>query len=84
MKRCTPNILLLYAELLACQSGARSDKPMGNAVRYLKDDALVKVSAYHADLESTQPSSAGAAKPVPARTPLPAEQRSGRNVPIVG
>jgi len=55
----------LYLELRAYQSGIRSDSAMHNAVKFLNDDALVKVAAYFASLEPAQPKSggAGAAKP---------------------
>jgi cytochrome c553 len=55
----------LYTELRAYQSGARGNSTMGPVVRYLKDDALVKVAAYYASLEPAQPSVA-AGKPAPA------------------
>ncbi|HSC96263.1 MAG TPA: c-type cytochrome [Burkholderiales bacterium] len=52
----------LYLELRAYQSGARDDKAMIAAVRFLSDDALVKVSAYYASLEPARPGAASAAK----------------------
>ena len=57
----------LYVELLAYQTGARGDNAMSNAVKFMKDDVLVKVSAYYAGLEPAQPSAAGVAKAPPAR-----------------
>ncbi len=45
----------LYVELLVYQSGARGDNAMSNAVKFMKDDALVKVAAYYASLEPAQP-----------------------------
>ena len=45
----------LYRELRAYQSGARGDSAMNNAVKFLNDDALVKVAAYFASLEPPQP-----------------------------
>ena len=45
----------LYLELRAYQSGVRGDSAMNNAVKFLNDDALVKVSAYFASLEPAQP-----------------------------
>ena len=57
----------LYAELLAYQSGARADKAMSGAVKYIKDDALVKVSAYYAGLEPAQPIAIGVARTPPAK-----------------
>ncbi len=44
----------LYRELLAYQTGARGDSAMNNAVKFLNDDALVKVAAYWASLEPPQ------------------------------
>lgn len=52
----------LYLELRAYQSGARDDKAMIAAVRFLSDDALVKVSAYYASLEPARSGAASAAK----------------------
>ena len=45
----------LYLELRAYQSGARGDSAMNNAVKFLNDDALVKVAAYFASLDPAQP-----------------------------
>jgi cytochrome c553 len=60
----------LYLELKAYQSGARSDEAMTKAVKFLSDDALVKVAAYYASQDPAQPAAAssakaGAAKPDP-------------------
>jgi cytochrome c553 len=41
----------LYVELKAYQSGNRGDNIMSNAVKFLSDDALVKVAAYFAGLD---------------------------------
>ena len=41
----------LYIEMKAYQSGARGDSAMNNAVKFLSDDALVKVAAYFASLD---------------------------------
>lgn len=41
----------LYIELRAYQSGARGDSAMRSAVKFLNDDALVKVAAYYANLD---------------------------------
>jgi len=57
----------LYLELRAYQSGARGKKVMDGAVEFLSDDALVKVAAYYASLDPTQPLAARGAKPVPAK-----------------
>ena len=56
-----------YAELLAYQSGARSNSAMSGAVKFLKDDALVKVSAYYAGLEPAQPVALASAKSAPPK-----------------
>ncbi len=54
----------LYIELRAYLSGQRSDSAMHNAVKFLNDDALVKVAAYYASLEPAQAKPAShAAKP---------------------
>jgi cytochrome c553 len=45
----------LYLELRAYQSGVRGDSAMNNAVKFLNDDALVKVAAYFASLDPAQP-----------------------------
>jgi cytochrome c553 len=45
----------LYIELKAYRAGARGDNPMANAVKFLNDDALVKVAAYFANLDPAQP-----------------------------
>jgi cytochrome c553 len=52
----------LHLELKAYQSGARDDKAMTTAVKFLSDDALVKVSSYYASLEPAQPVAAKPAK----------------------
>ena len=44
----------LYLELKAYQAGARADSTMGAVVKFLSDDALVKVAAYYASLEPAQ------------------------------
>ena len=54
----------LYLELKAYQSGLRSNKNMEAAVKFLSNDALIKVSAYYASLDPAAPSNA---KPGPAR-----------------
>ena len=68
----TPNIphlagqrpAYLYLELKAYQSGGRVDSTMNNAVKFLSDDALVKVAAYFASLD---PAPAPAAASGPAK-----------------
>jgi len=58
----------LYLELLVYQTGARGNTPMNNAVRFLSDDALVKVAAYYANLDPAQPAASGSAKAAPAKS----------------
>lgn len=57
----------LYVELLAYQVGARGDNAMSNAVKFMKDDVLVKVAAYYAGLEPAQPSTTGIVKAPPPK-----------------
>jgi cytochrome c553 len=61
----------VYLELKAYKSGARSAESMTNAIKFLSDDALVKVAAYYASLDPAQSGSssgkAGAAKPDPVQ-----------------
>lgn len=45
----------LYIELKAYQSGARGVGAMNNAVKFLSDDALVRVAAYYASLDPPTP-----------------------------
>lgn len=54
----------LYLELKAYQSGLRNHKNMEAAVKFLSNDALIKVAAYYASLDPAAPSNA---KPGPAR-----------------
>jgi cytochrome c553 len=54
----------LHLELRAYQSGARGNDMMDGAVKFLSDEALVKVAAYYASLEPVRPA---AAKPPPVR-----------------
>jgi len=60
----------LYTELRVYQSGGRGATPMNNAVKFLSDDALVKVAAYYASLDPAQPAAGG--KPVPQANPVSA------------
>ena len=53
----------LYIELKAYQSGARGDSAMNNAVKFLSDDAMVKVAAYFSSLDPP-PAPTSAAAPV--------------------
>ena len=56
----------LYAKVKAYQSGARDDHAMEGAVKFLNDDALVKVAAYYASLEPPAPATADATSKVAA------------------
>jgi cytochrome c553 len=60
----------LFLELKAYQSEARGDSPMNSQVKFLSDDALLKVSAYFASLDPPQPAvaktSSAASDPVQA------------------
>jgi cytochrome c553 len=59
----------LYLEMRVYQAGGRGNTPMNNSVKFLSDDALVKVSAYYANLDPAPPAPPGAksaaAKPDP-------------------
>ena len=50
----------LYIEMKAYQSGTRGDSAMNNAVKFLSNDAMVKVAAYFASLDPPTPSATGA------------------------
>ncbi len=50
----------LYLELKAYQSGGRASAQMIDRVKFLSDDALVKVAAYYASLDPAQPADTGA------------------------
>ena len=52
----------LYQELRVYQVGGRGNTPMNNAVKFLSDDALVKVAAYYANLDPAPPAAAVSAK----------------------
>lgn len=58
----------LYNELMVYQSGGRGDNAMSKAVKLIKDDALVKVSAYYTSLEPAQPSATGVSTVAPAKS----------------
>jgi cytochrome c553 len=60
LARGTPHIAgqrpaYLYAELRGYQAGRRGTTPMHNVVKFLSDDALVKVAAYYASLDPAPP-----------------------------
>lgn len=76
LARGTPHIAgqraaYLYSELRVYQAGRRGDTAMNNAVKFLSDDALVKVAAYYASLDPA-PASPPAAKKAPRPDPLSA------------
>ncbi len=52
----------LYLELRVYQAGGRGNTNMSNAVKFLSDDALVKVSAYYANADPAQPVTTSSAK----------------------
>lgn len=52
----------LYAKVKAYQAGTRDEHVMESAVKFLNDDALVKVTAYFASLEPAQPPAEAAGK----------------------
>jgi cytochrome c553 len=58
----------LYAKLRAYQAGTRGDHGMEGALKFLSDDALVKVAAHYASLEPAQPLEEGAAREAPGGT----------------
>ncbi|MBI3371882.1 MAG: c-type cytochrome [Betaproteobacteria bacterium] len=57
----------LHLELRAYQTGVRGEKAMDGVVKYMSDDALVKVAAYYASLDPPQPAAAPSGKPAPAK-----------------
>jgi cytochrome c553 len=62
----------IYMQLRAYLQGARPQSAMTGAVRFLSDDALVKVAAYFGTLEPPRPAPAPkpAAKAAPQKDPL--------------
>jgi cytochrome c553 len=52
----------LYLELKVYQSGGRGENPMNNAVKFLNNDALIKLAAYYASLDPAQPETASGAR----------------------
>lgn len=53
----------LYQQLKAYRDGTRAQSPMGGAVKFLADDALLKVAAYFATLDPPRPAPAGKGGP---------------------
>jgi cytochrome c553 len=67
-----PNIagqrpVYLHLELKIYQAGGRGSNVMANTVKYMSEDAIMKVSAYYANLEPAEPSSGAGAKTAPAK-----------------
>ena len=60
----------LYLQVRAYQQRGGSQNPMESAVRFLRDDALVKVAAYYASLDPARPAAAAAKPPPGAGDPL--------------
>ncbi len=52
----------LYLEMRVYQTGGRGNTPMNSAVKFLSDDALVKVAAYYANLDPAEPAASSSAK----------------------
>ena len=57
----------LYREFREFQRSAREDPAMHGAVKFLNDDALVKVAAYYASLEPPVPAVPAGGKPPPTK-----------------
>ena len=57
----------LHLQLRAYRQGARAKGPMGGAVNFLSDEALVKVAAYFGSLDPARPA-AGAGKPAASKS----------------
>jgi cytochrome c553 len=67
LARGTPHIAgqrpgYLYSELRVYQAGRRGDNAMNNVVKFLSDEALVKVAAYYASLDPAPPAPASTKK----------------------
>lgn len=60
----------LYLQVRAYQQRSGSQNPMESAVRFLRDDALVKVAAYYASLEPARPAAKAAKASPGAGDPL--------------
>lgn len=57
----------LYLEMRVYQSGGRGNTPMNNAVKFLSDDALIKVAAYYANVDPAEPAPAPSGKAASAK-----------------
>ncbi len=62
----------MHFELRVYKNGGRGSSPMGNAVKFMSDDALMKVAAYYASLDPAQPAAAPAKAAAPKSDPLAA------------
>ncbi len=69
----------MYLDLRAYQTGTRSDKAMNGTIKFLSDDALVKVAAYYASLDPAQPSAANGAKVAAKPDPVQAGKAATAN-----
>jgi len=72
VQKGVPNIagqrpVYLHLELKVYQSGGRGVNTMANTVKYMNDDAIMKVSAYYASLEPAEPIGVSTAKAAPAK-----------------
>lgn len=66
----------LFNRIRAYRNGAHGDRPMERAVRFLNDEALVKVAAYYASLDPALP----AAAPATGKAAVPVDPvAAGRN-----
>ena len=57
----------LHLEMKIYQAGGRGSKIMSNTVKYMNDDAIMKVSAYYASLEPAEPVSGSGTKAGPSK-----------------
>lgn len=62
----------MYMELRVYQSGGRGNTAMNNSVRFLSDDALVKVAAYYASLDSAPPAPKSTKRAAAKKDPIAA------------
>ncbi len=69
----------MYLDLRAYQTGTRSDKAMDGTIKFLSDDALVKVAAYYASLDPAQPSAVNGAKVAAKPDPVQAGKAATAN-----
>ncbi len=62
----------MHFELRVYKNGGRGANPMSNAVKFMSDDALMKVPAYYASLDPAQPAPGSAKAAAPKSDPLAA------------